>query len=169
MPKINLSHHLERNIRVIEKLREEAERARTFESRAADAITSFAGSMKFLYLHAAWFIIWIAINMGWVADVHPFDPYPFGLLTMIVSLEAIFLSTLVLISQNREAKLNSRKESLDLQIDMLAEYEVTHTLRLLRLIAEKLEIPVDSELNELCEDVAPDIVMHEIQSMSSLA
>jgi uncharacterized membrane protein len=168
MPKPKLSQHLERNIRIIENLREESDKARSFENRAADTITFFSGSMKFLYLHGAWFIVWIVINMNWIPGVHPFDPYPFGLLTMVVSLEAIFLSTLVLISQNREAELNSRKESLDLQIDMLAEYEVTHTLRLLRQIAEKLEIAVDPELNELCQDVAPDIVMHEIQSTTSV-
>lgn len=166
MATTKLSKHLERNIRVIENLREESERTRSFEDRAADLITAFSGSMKFLYLHAAWFAVWIAINMNWVPGVHPFDPYPFGLLTMVVSLEAIFLSTLVLISQNREAELNSRKESLDLQIDLLSEYEVTHTLRLLRKIAAKLEIEEDPEMTELCEDVAPEIVMHEIQRMS---
>ena len=164
MPKTDpLPAPLQHNIDVLAQLREEADRTRSVQDRAADALTRFSGSMTFLYLHTAWFGIWITVNMGWIPEVKGFDPFPFGLLTMIVSLEAIFLSTVVLISQNREAQLNSRKESLDLQIDLLSEYEVTRSLRLLRKIAIKLEIEDDPEMCELCDDIAPAKIMHQIQ------
>jgi uncharacterized membrane protein len=98
--------------------------------RIADAMTAFSGSMAFVVLHAAWFAIWIVANL---ALPRPFDPFPFGLLTMIVSLEAIFLSTFVLISQNRQAArlaVRSRIEfETDIQSDVWSE-----------LIAEKLGI-----------------------------
>jgi uncharacterized membrane protein len=147
-------------------MRIRAERHRTPQDRLADRITAFSGSMAFLWLHGGWFLVWIALNLGWVRGVPKFDPFPFGLLTMVVSLEAIFLSTIVLISQNRESELNSRKESLDLQIDLLAEYEITHNIRLIRRIAEKLGVEdEDAELEQLCEDVAPSLVMREIERL----
>src|SRR5947208_826998 len=96
-----LADALERNIETILELRRDADRRRSLQDRVADAITNFSGSMAFLYAHAIWFLVWIAVNEKWVPGVPPFDPFPFGLLTMIVSLEAIFLSTLVMISQNR--------------------------------------------------------------------
>lgn len=95
-----LSKIIERNIRTIIQLRLKASRDRGFEDRAADGIPSFSGSMFFIYLHVAWFSTWVLFNTGRLG-VHSFDPFPYGLLTMIVSLEAIFLSALVLITQNR--------------------------------------------------------------------
>ena len=83
-----------------------------------------------VYLHAVWFIVWITINLRWIPGVKPFDPFPFGLLTMIVSLEAIFLSTFVLVSQNRMTVLADKRADLDLQINLLSEYEVTRILTL---------------------------------------
>src|SRR6476469_4527316 len=95
-----LSDVIERNIQNHLRLRIEAAARRTFQERMADAITAFSGSMSFLYLHALWFALWVLINTCWFG-IRPFDPFPYSLLTMIVSLEAIFLSTFVLISQNR--------------------------------------------------------------------
>src|SRR6185295_16080422 len=88
-----LSKVIERNIRTIIQLRLKASGERSSQDRIADAITSFSGSMAFVYLHLAWFSIWVLLNTGRYG-VHPFDPFPYGLLTMVVSLEAIFLSTL---------------------------------------------------------------------------
>ena len=79
----------------------QGERDRSLQLRIADAITAFAGSMPFVYFHIVWFLVWIAINLGWFGETLVFDEFPFGLLTMIVSLEAIFLATFVMISQNR--------------------------------------------------------------------
>lgn len=160
-----LADVIERNIGVIELLRREQEERKSIQDRFADLITNFSGSMSFFYLHLAWFVVWIAWNSGKIPGVKAFDPFPYGLLTMIVSLEAIFLSTFVLISQNRMALVADRRASLDLQINLLAEYEVTRLLRLVDAIAEKLEVESDRdpELDELENPVAPDIVMHEIE------
>ena len=161
-----LADILERNIEVVELLRREADRARTPQERVADWMTAASGSMAFLYLHIAWFAIWIAVNLGIVPGLPKFDPFPFGLLTMVVSLEAIILSTFVLISQNRQAAQGEQRESLDLQIDLLAEYEVTRMLRLVDKIAEKMGIEdaYDAEIDQLCMPVAPDVLLREIES-----
>lgn len=104
----------------------------------ADSISALAGSMLYVWLHVAWFGVWIAINTPWLG--WNFDPFPFGLLTMIVSLEAIFLSTFVLISQNRQALLSDRRAKLDLQVNLIAEQEVTKVLGLLADIHRHLGI-----------------------------
>jgi uncharacterized membrane protein len=83
----------------------------SLEGRLADTITEFSGSMGFVYLHIILFSSWILINGGFLQPfIHPFDPFPYGLLTMIVSLEAIFLSTFILISQNRQALIDTYRE-----------------------------------------------------------
>lgn len=102
------------------------------EARVADQITLFSGSMLFVYLHVAWFTIWIVLNVTrW-----RFDPYPFGLLTLVVSLEAIFLSTFVLLSQNREAARQDLRSEIDFETNVLSEIW-------LEAMAERLGIDVD--------------------------
>ena len=96
-------------------------RLRTNQDRVADAITRFAGSMSFVYLHVGWFAVWIVLNAGLVGSALVFDDFPFGLLTMIVSLEAIFLSTFVMISQNREATRAEVRANLDFETNLTAE------------------------------------------------
>lgn len=163
VPSHSLTKVVDRNIATIARLREEAEQQKSLQERAADAITRFSGSMTFVYIHATWFVAWIVVNLGLVG-LPTFDPYPFGLLTLIVSLEAIFLSTFVLLSQNRQAALADHRADLDLQINLLAEYEVTRILSLVDRIAEKLGIDAckDPELRELEKDVEPDQLLHEI-------
>ena len=92
----------------------------------ADKITSFAGSMKFVYLHIGWFIVWVAINVGLAGFGHEFDKFPFGLLTMIVSLEAIFLSTFVMISQNRQSARTDIRSQLDFENNIRSEIWSVH-------------------------------------------
>ena len=159
----SLTHVVDRNIATINRLRDEAEAAKSKQEHAADAITRFSGSMTFVYIHAAWFTAWIVINLGLIG-LPPFDPYPFGLLTLIVSLEAIFLSTFVLLSQNRQAIVADQRADLDLQINLLAEYEITRILVFVDRIAEKLGIDAckDPELAELEKDVEPGQLLHEI-------
>jgi len=111
----------------------------TFSDRIADKISSFAGSMLFLWLHVLWFAIWIFVNGSGVG----FDPFPFNFLTMTVSLEAIFLSTFVLISENRQALLSDKRAKLDLQVNMLSEQEVTKLISMVAEISERLGISVD--------------------------
>lgn len=165
VPSRSLTKVVDRNIATIARQREDAENAKSLQEHAADAITRFSGSMTFVYIHAAWFTAWVFVNLGWMG-LPKFDPYPFGLLTLIVSLEAIFLSTFVLLSQNRQAAVADQRADLDLQINLLAEYEVTRILTLVDRIADKLGIDdcKDPELRELEKDVEPDELLREIHS-----
>src|SRR5437764_6093178 len=96
------------------------------QDRAADRITAFAGSLNFVYLHSVWFGIWILINIGLIGGAVAFDEFPFGLLTMIVSLEAIFLSTFVMVSQNRQAARADIRSELDFETNLRAEIWAVH-------------------------------------------
>lgn len=104
----------------------------------ADNITAFFGNISFAILHIIWFIVWILINLELVPGLEPFDPYPFGLLTMIVSLEAIFLSVFVLLSQNREAQISDLREEIDFQINQHAEQEITQLIKMTNEIHQHL-------------------------------
>jgi uncharacterized membrane protein len=121
-----------------------------FSDHVASKITSFSGSMLYVWLHVAWFTIWILLNVAYFV-FEPFDPYPFGLLTMVVSLEAIFLSTFVLITQNRQAVAADRRAKVDLQINLIAEREVTKLIKLVSHIHQHLGIEQqhDHELEEM--------------------
>jgi uncharacterized membrane protein len=164
--KPHLAKVLERNIETLLELRRQLEDARSLQDRIADQITRFSGSMLFVYLHAVWFGVWIPVNLGWLdwIGISPFDPFPFGLLTMIVSLEAIFLSTFVLVSQNRQAAVEDERADLDLQINLLSEHEITRTLALVDAIAKHLGLPEgdDAEIKELEQEVKPDLVLREL-------
>jgi uncharacterized membrane protein len=151
-------------MQAIDSYRAQMNQQRTLQDRIADLITRWSGSMAFVYLHIAWFGIWILANTGLLGP-GSFDPFPFGLLTMIVSLEAIFLSTFVLVSQNRQAELADRRSEMDLQIDLLAEYEMTRLLVLVDAIAKKLDVSAgdDGELAELMVDVKPEELLQELE------
>ena len=103
----------------------------------ADLMTRLSGSMSYVWLHVGWFTAWIVVNLG-LFGLTAFDPFPFGFLTMIVSLEAIFLSTFVLISQNRQATQADRRAKVDLQVNMIAEQEITKVIALVAEIHEHL-------------------------------
>ena len=107
----------------------------------ADVIAQFCGSFTFVWVHLIWFAAWIVVN-GLPGVAH-FDPYPFTFLTLVVSLEAIFLSIFVLMSQNRAARLGDRRAHLDLQIDLLAERELTAILHMLRALCAKQKVVLD--------------------------
>jgi uncharacterized membrane protein len=102
------------------------QRLQRTQDRIADVITSFAGSLRFVYLHTIWFGLWIVANLGVVLGLHRFDPYPFGLLTMIVSLEAIFLSTFVMVSQNRQSARADVRSEIDFENNLRAEIWSVH-------------------------------------------
>jgi len=125
---------------VVEMQRKEAA-GRSLQDRLAAVMTTFSGSMAFVYIHAVWFGLWVALNMGIlrIPYVTEFDPYPFGLLTLIVSLEAIFLSTFVLIAQNNLSALSERRAELDLHVNLLAEQKTAKVLELLDHIAQQLD------------------------------
>ena len=164
-----LSKVIERNIRTIIHLRTKAARERGLQSRIADVITSFSGRMIFAYVHIVWFAGWILLNTGRLG-VRVFDPFPYGLLTMVVSLEAIFLSTFVLISQNRLGEETERRADLDLHIGLLTEHELTRVLQMLDAIQDKLGI-VDHENSELADlemETKPEDVLAEIHRLQAI-
>lgn len=164
-----LSKVIERNIRTIIHLSAKAASERNPQERAADAITALSGRMIFVYVHIAWFGLWILLNSGWFG-LPIFDPFPYGLLTMIVSLEAIFLSTFVLISQNRLSRENERRAELDLHIGLLAEHELTRVLQMLDAIQAKLGIVdhANSDLADLEMETRPEDVLAEIERLQSI-
>jgi uncharacterized membrane protein len=159
-----LADVIEQNILTMVEVRGTEDRRKTAQDRLADILTRFSGNMWFVYVHVAWFAWWIADNNGWIPG-RVFDPFPFGLLTLIVSLEAIFLATFVLISQNRAAVVADMRADLDLQIDLLAEYEVTRVLRLVAAIGKKLQVEGcdGAELDQLERRVAIGELIKEMQ------
>ena len=157
---------IERNIETIIELRQQASRRRKLEDRVSDAITNVSGRMVFVYFHVVWFGLWIVLNTG-LLGFKAFDPFPYGLLTMIVSLEAIFLSTFVLISQNRMNALAESRADLDLHIGLLNEHETTRVLQMLDAIQTKLGIEnhVESDLADLEMETKPEDVLAEIERL----
>jgi uncharacterized membrane protein len=137
-----------KNVRTIARLENAMLHHRSATARISDVVCRKAGSGTFILIHIAWFAAWILINLGAVPAIQPFDPYPFTFLTMVVSLEAIFLSVFVLISQNHMAHLADRRAHLDLQINLLAEQENTIMLRMLRRLCEKQGIRHDRDQDE---------------------
>src|SRR4029079_5842946 len=120
-----------------------------------EVIARFCGSMTFVWVHVAWFGAWILINA--LPGLPHLDPFPFTFLTLVVSLEAIFLSTFILISQNHDTRISERRNHLDLQLNLLSEQENTQMIRMLRAIAEKLGVEVtnDFHLTALSEKTEP--------------
>lgn len=129
----------------IHSLKIRADEKRSTSEKMADWITQSFGSMTFLIINVLWFAIWIVLNLGFIPAVEPFDPFPFGLLTMIVSLEAIILAIFVLISQNRAEKVANLRQEVDLQVDRIAEEELTKLLQMVSLLLEKQGIDVSND------------------------
>ena len=150
---------VQRNIHALLERRRSEESRRTPQQRLADAITRFTGSMKFVYIHLVLFGLWILVNLPW-SPLPKFDP-TYVVLAMFASVEAIFLSTFVLISQNRMAEQADKRADLDLQVSLLAEHEITRLITLVRAIAARIEVDEskDPELTELQRDVAPERVL----------
>jgi uncharacterized membrane protein len=147
-----------RNITRMRQMEEWSKRDRSFADKAADAVARFCGQMTFVWIHAALFAAWLAWNT--LPHMPHFDPYPFTFLTLCVSLEAIFLSAFILISQNYEMRLTERRTQLDLQINLLAEQENTKVLTLLQHMARKMGAleENDPEIEALCEAVRPEMI-----------
>jgi len=155
---------LDRNIRALYRRRHREADAAGSEQRAADALSRFIGSMLFVYIHLVFFGLWIAANLGWIPGVSIWDE-SFAVLAMVASVEAIFLSTFVLITQNRMADEADKRADLDLQISLLAEHEITKLAKILGSIAEKLDVKIEdkADLREIERDVAPEAVLDHIE------
>jgi uncharacterized membrane protein len=131
---------LDENVQTIKRWERDSLLSRSKAEQVSDWIAWAAGSGPVLFLHVVWFGTWLSLNSGLIRGVRPFDPFPFSFLTMTVSLEAIFLTLIVLASQNRLARQSDKRSHLNLQVDLLAEREMTAVLRLLQDIARHLEV-----------------------------
>ena len=156
----------ERNVQTILELEEAAKANRSEANRLADLIARFCGSMTFVWVHVVWFAGWVLANS--LPGIRHFDPFPFTFLTLVVSLEAIFLSTFILISQNHETALSERRNQLDLQINLLTEQENTKMLRMLERIAEKVGVRTDDDptLQVLDQATHPEKLVEQIERAS---
>jgi uncharacterized membrane protein len=157
-----LSSSLKKNIQALRQRRKREMLSASSEERLANAITAFTGSMRFVSLHLAVYGAWIVSNL--IPQLPHFDP-TFVILAMAASVEAIFLSTFVLISQNRAMAETDKRDELDLHISLLTEHELTRLIRMVAAIADKLEVSAaaDQEIGEITKDVAPEAVLREIE------
>ena len=147
------------NIRALLARRQAEDRRAGWQDRLADRISGFTGSMRFVYLHLAIYGLWILANLPGVPLPH-FDP-TYVVLAMAASVEAIFLSTFILITQNRMTAQAAARADLDLQVSLLAEHEITRLITLVTAIAARMGVDAaqDPELAELAQDVAPERVL----------
>lgn len=155
------------NVRAIADLERAELSHRSLSDRIADSIARFCGGMTFVWVHVVGFGGWILANT--LPGMKPFDPFPFTFLTLVVSLEAIFLSTFILISQNADKVLTERRNHLDLQINLLSEQESTKMLSLLAKIAHKLDIPLsdDPTLEVLEKATRPEVLVEQNEAVAA--
>lgn len=163
-PLRGMSRTLAENIRELEERRRQEQAHAPISDKLAEAITAFAGSMSFVLVHLLLYGSWIAINLEWVPGITPFDP-TFVVLAMEASVEAIFLSTFVLISQNRMMAAADRRGDLDLHVNLLAEHELTRLAALVDSIAERLGVEArDPEFEEVKKDIKADVVLDALDA-----
>lgn len=151
------------NVQAMQRLEEAALASRSLSDRIAGFIARFCGSMTFVGVHVAIFAAWLLFNS--IPGLPHFDPYPFTFLTLVVSLEAIFLSTFILISQNHELRISDRRNQLDLQINLLTEQENTKMLQMLERIARKVGVPMDDDpaVHILKKATHPEALVEQIE------
>jgi len=152
------------NIEAVVRLEEGFDGNRSQVQRVADAIGRFAGSIPFVMLHVFVYGAWIIANSRVVPGLRPFDPFPFMLLSMVVSLEAIFLSTFVLIVQNRMSQRADQRAHLDLQINLLAEKEMTLMLQMLQRICTRLGVRPGEQVEELSEEISIEDLAEQLRA-----
>jgi uncharacterized membrane protein len=154
----------EQNVETVKRLEEAAKDQRTPADRIAEAIANFCGSMTFVWVNLAWFGSWILLNS--IPGIPHIDPFPFTLLTLMVSLEAIFLSTFILISQNQETRITERRSHLDLQLNLLSEQENTKMIAILQAIAAKVgaDLSQDPHVQALSEETLPERLIEQIEA-----
>jgi uncharacterized membrane protein len=160
----NVAGAIRRNIETIARMEAEFSRQRSFSDRIADKIGNFSGSMKFVLLHVVIYGLYILINLRVLTFARAFDPFPFMLLSVVVSVESIFLATFVLMKQNRMGKRADDRAHLDLQINLLAEREMTLVLQMLQRMSQKMGIPLKpGDLPELAEETSVEALATELQ------
>ena len=160
-----LTHMMQRNLAAVQRIETQLLSERSAADVVVDRITAFCGSLSFIWIHLAWYGGWVLVNVLGPQGLR-FDPYPFNFLTLAVSLEAIFLSTFILITQNRQARLNDLREGLDLQINLLGEEETTRILSMLQQIQEHLGIACnDPELAEMEQQFEPEALAAQLEHL----
>jgi len=161
----------EQNIQAVARLQAKSQERRTPTQRLGDAITIRASRESTILLHVVWFVVWIAINTGHTL-IRPFDPFPYALLTTLVSLEVIFLTLFVLASENRLTQEAERRGHLDLQVNLLAEQEMTLVLRMLKEVCEHLNLHdtiTSKQFRELAARTDVDQLARQLEALDDQA
>jgi uncharacterized membrane protein len=163
-----LENLIEKNIKTLVERRRKEEREKPIEERIADAVTAFTGNMAFVYTHIVIFGLWIIWNIGWIS-FKPFDPDFIGL-SLITQIEAIFLTTFVLMTQRSLDTQADKRADLDLQISLLAEHEITRVITLVTAIAQKMDIKeaLTEEISDLAKDIAPENILDTMENNTKL-
>ncbi|MEO5969423.1 MAG: DUF1003 domain-containing protein [Bdellovibrionia bacterium] len=152
-----------RNIEASGQMRDRFERKKKWHDRCVDGITRFVGTVRFVYLHLLLLSLWIVINLGFLSIIKPFDPYPFPILGIVASVETIFLSAFVLISQTRLSQLQAQRDELELQVNLLSEHEVTHLLNAVERIAMHLGLPREQNVDDLKKHITPEHILEAVE------
>lgn len=166
-PSPSVEQLTQKNVETVISLEEAAREQRTAADRVAEKIARFCGSMTFVWVHVLWFGGWILFNL--LPGIRHIDPFPFTFLTLIVSLEAIFLSTFILISQNLDSRISERRSHLDLQLNLLSEQENTKMIVMLHAIAAKLgaDLTQDADIKALSEETQPERLIEQIDALDN--
>ncbi len=151
--------------RIFRSMKAQADAKRNFMEKAADWATSSFGSMTFLVGNVIFFTVWLLVNTDSISWFPTFDPFPFNLLTNIVSLEAIILAIFVLISQNRNAKVDDLREETHLQLNLIAEREITKLMKMTTLLLEKqgIDLSQDPELKKMLRPVSEEEIQRRLE------
>ena len=151
--------------RILHSIKAKADAKRTVMEKMADWMTSSFGSNAFLFFNVILFTAWILINTGQIKFISAFDPFPFNLLTNIVSLEAIILAIFVLISQNRTAKVDDLREETHLQLNIISEREITKLMKMMTLLLHKegIDLSEDSELQKMIRPVSEEEIERQLE------
>lgn len=159
---------VERNIQALLERRKATDKAASWQEKLAQAISDFAGSMTFVWLHLAVYGLWVIVNLGFIPGLPQFDP-TFVVLAMVASVEAIFLSTFILITQNRMQGQADQRADLNLQVSLLAEHEITRLIKIVSELGDKLDLQSAQhpEIEELKQDVKPEKVLNTMDRHQS--
>ncbi|HEX9943396.1 MAG TPA: DUF1003 domain-containing protein [Thermoanaerobaculia bacterium] len=159
------SESARKNIETVVRLEQESMRRRSLGERISDLFTRFMGTITFVVLHLLLFGVWVAVNLGWT-PLRVFDPFPFGILTLIVSAEGVLLAIFVLVSQNRMSRQANQRAHLNLQISLLAEQETTKLLQKIQSVLDHLGVeqtPLDHEVQQLSQETHVETLVSELQ------
>jgi len=157
----------EQNIRTVAGLERQALQTRSFAERVSDLLTGLIGTLLFVAIHLGWFGVWILWNTGLIPGAEPFDPFPFGVLTLIVSTEGVLLAIVILISQNRMTRQADRRAHLDLQMSLLSEQEMTLLLHMVRRISRHFGLETDNK-DEQSEELEQLLRRTDVSTLMSL-